>query len=213
MATINKKAIKDLLDYDAQINRRAFNATKKQVKKWKDEEENPEEETPPNMQYAMDIVAGAREMTARMKVTIEERQGALDSVLTAIRATGVTAERNILKDLTNGGTVGDVLEVYNAIAKLYLQGSNTTSTKTGIKNAVNRVEGSVKSMEQDLRDIIDKIIVSPTLQRYTVKLFQAYNLYNIIRTQLSRTIKCDYGSGVDGQPKATFHTKPSLDFT
>ena len=46
MATINKKAIKEILDYDAQINRRAFNATKKQVKKWKDEEENPEEETP-----------------------------------------------------------------------------------------------------------------------------------------------------------------------
>ena len=44
MATINKKAIKEILDYDAQINRRAFNATKKQVKKWKDEEENPEEE-------------------------------------------------------------------------------------------------------------------------------------------------------------------------
>ena len=141
MATINKKAIKEILDYDAQINRRAFNATKKQVKKWKDEEENPEEETPPNMQYAMDIVAGAREMTAKMKVTIEERQGALDSVLTAIKSTGVTAERNILKDLTNGVTVGDVLEVYNAIAKLYLQGTNTTSTKTGIKNAVNRVEG------------------------------------------------------------------------
>ena len=39
MATINKKAIKEILVYDAQINRRAFNATKKQVKKWKDEEE------------------------------------------------------------------------------------------------------------------------------------------------------------------------------
>ena len=35
MATINKKAISEILDYDAQINRRAFNATKKQVKNGK----------------------------------------------------------------------------------------------------------------------------------------------------------------------------------
>ena len=111
MATINKKPIKEILDYDAQINRRAFNATKKQVKKWKDEEENPEEEPPPNMQYSMDIVAGAREITARMKVTFEERQGALDSILTAIKSTGVNAERNILKDLANGGQNGRRLRI------------------------------------------------------------------------------------------------------
>ena len=47
MATINKKAVNEILSYDAQINRRAFNATKKQVKKWDDEEEQGEEETPP----------------------------------------------------------------------------------------------------------------------------------------------------------------------
>ena len=33
--------------------------------------------------------------------------------------------------------MGDVLKMYNAVAKLYLQPLNTTSTKTGIKNAVN----------------------------------------------------------------------------
>ena len=82
MSTINKKAIKEILDYDAQINRRAFNATKKQVKKWKDEEEQPEEEKPPNMQYSMDVVSGAREITARIKVALEQRQASLDSLLT-----------------------------------------------------------------------------------------------------------------------------------
>ena len=71
MATINKKAIKEILDYDTQINRRAFNATKMQVKQWQDEEEQqPEEETPPNMQLSMDIVSGAREITARNKVEL-----------------------------------------------------------------------------------------------------------------------------------------------
>ena len=74
MATINKKAIKEILDYDAQINRRAYNITKKQVNKWQDEEDQqPEEEKPPNMQYSMDIVSGAREITARIKVALEQR--------------------------------------------------------------------------------------------------------------------------------------------
>ena len=35
MATINEEAIREILDYDAQINRRAYNATKKQVKNGK----------------------------------------------------------------------------------------------------------------------------------------------------------------------------------
>ena len=72
------------------------------------------------MQYSMDIVAGAREITARMKVTLEERQGALDSVSTAIKSTGPTSERNTTKDLANSGTMGDILELYNAVAKLDL---------------------------------------------------------------------------------------------
>ena len=186
MATINKKAIKEILDYDAQINRRAYNATKKQVKKWKDEEtQQPEEEVPPNMQYSMDSVAGAREITARIKVALEQRQASLDSILTAVRSTGVTAERNILKDLTNGAAMEDILEMYNAVAKLFLQGSNTTSTKTAIKNAINRIAGTVKSMEKDLQAIIDITIKVASFQRYNFKLFQAYNLYNIIDTQLS----------------------------
>ena len=86
MATINKRAIKEILDYDAQINRRAFNATKKQVKKWQGEEDQqPEEEKPPNTQHSMDIVSGAREITARIKVALEQRQASLDSILTAIK--------------------------------------------------------------------------------------------------------------------------------
>ena len=186
MATINKKAIKEILDYDAQINRRAFNATKKQVKKWDDEEQQGEEEQPPGMQLSMDANTAAREISARIKVTLEERQASLDSVLTAIKATGVTSQRNITKDLTHGSAMEDVLELYNALAGLFLQSSNTTSTKTAIKNSANRIEGAVKSMETDLRDIIDKIISVKALERYTAKLFQAYNLYNIIHTQLSR---------------------------
>jgi hypothetical protein len=176
MATINKKQISEILQYDAQINRRAFNATKKQVKKWKDEEEQPEDEVPPNMQYSTDIIGGAREITARIKVILEQRQASLDSVLTAIRATGVTSQRNITKDLTNGSAMEDALEMYNALAGLFLQSSNTTSTRTSIKNATNRIEGAVKSMEEDLKNIMDRIITVKALERYTAKLFQAYNL-------------------------------------
>jgi hypothetical protein len=186
MATINKKAIREILDYDAQINRRAFNATKKQVKKWDDEEEQGEEEKPPGMQLSMDAVTGAREISARLKVILEQRQGSLDSVLTAIKSTGVTSQRNITKDLTNGAAMEDVLEFYNALAGLCLQSSNTTSTRTAIKNAANRIESAVKSMEEDLRDIMDNIMPTKALERYTVKLFQAYNLYNIIHSQLNR---------------------------
>ena len=155
MATINKNQIKDILDYDAQINRRAFNATKKQVKKWKDEEEQPEEEVHPNMQYSTDIIGGARDITARIKVILEQRQASLDSVLTAFKARGVNAERDNTKDLTNGAAMEDVLELYNAIAGLFLKPSNTSSTKTAVKNAVHRIESTVKSMEQDLREIMD----------------------------------------------------------
>jgi len=106
-------------------------------------------------------------------------------MLTAIKSTGITADRNILKDLTNGAAMEDILEMYNAVAKLDLQGSNTTSTKTAIKNAINRIAGTVKSMEKDLQAIIDITIKVASFQRYNFKLFQAYNLYNIIDTQLS----------------------------
>ena len=110
MATINKKAMQEILDYDAQIYWRAFNATKKQVKKWDDEEQQGEEEKPPNMQYTMDAVSGSREIAARLKVILEQRQSALDSVLTMLKATGVTTQRNITKDLVAGAAMEDVLE-------------------------------------------------------------------------------------------------------
>ena len=186
MATINKKQISEILDYDAQINRRAFNATKKQVKKWDDEEQQGEEEKPPNMQFSMDSASGAREIAARMKVILEQRQSALDSVLTTLKATGVTTQRNSTKDLVAEVAMEDVLEIYNALVGLDLQSSSTTSTRTSIKNAASRIEGSVKSMEEDLKNIIDIIMPTRALERYTVKLFHAYNLYNIIRSQLSR---------------------------
>jgi hypothetical protein len=41
-------------------------------------------------------------------------------------------------------------------------------------------------MERDLQAIIDITIQVASFQRYTLKLFQAYNLYNSIDTQLSR---------------------------
>ena len=128
------------------------------------------------MQLSMDAVTGAREISARMKVILEQRQASLDSVLTSFRATGVTSQRNITKDITNGAAMEDVLEYYNALAGLYLNSSNTTSTRTSIKNAVTRIESAVKSMEEDLKDVMDGIIPIKTLERYTVKLFQAYNL-------------------------------------
>ena len=169
MATINKKQISEILDYDAQINRRAFNATKKQVKKWDDEENKGEDEQPPNMQYSMDAVTGSREIAARLKVILEQRQSALDSVLTMLKAGGST-QRNITKDLVAGAAMEDVLEFYNALAGLYLQSPSTTSTRTSIKNAAMRIEGSVKSMEEDLKNIIDTNMPTKALERYTVKL-------------------------------------------
>ena len=84
------------------------------------------------MQYSTDIIGGAREITARIKVILEERQASLDSVLTAFKARGVNAERYNTKDLTNGAAMEDVLELYNAIAGLFLKPSNTSSTKTAI---------------------------------------------------------------------------------
>ena len=104
MATINKKAIKGILDYDAEINRRAYNITKKQVKKWKDEEEEPEEEKPPNTQYSMDPINAAREITARIKVALEQRQASLDSILTAASNNGKTTGKGKGRSFTRGCT-------------------------------------------------------------------------------------------------------------
>ena len=185
MATINKKAIRELLDYDAQINRRAFNATKRQVKKWQDEEEQGEEERPPNMQLSADATTVAREITGRIKIILEQRQSALDAVLSAFRSTGVTSQRGTTKDLVAGSAMEDVLQLYNTLAGVFLQSSNTTSTKTAIKNTANKIEGVVKSMEEDLRGVMNHIITIRNLDKYTVKVFQAYNLYNIIHTQLN----------------------------
>ena len=175
MATINKKAIREILDYDAQINRRAFNITKKQVNKWKDEEEQPEEETPPNLQLSGDANNMAREITGRIKVILEQRQSALDAVLSAFRATGVTSQRGTTKDLVAGSAMEDVLQLYNALAGVFLQSSNTTSTKTAINNTANKIEGVVKRMEEDLGGIMNEIIRIRNLDKYTVKIFQAYN--------------------------------------
>ena len=147
MATINKKAINEILDYDAQINRRAFNATKKQVKKWNGEEEQGEEEVPPGMQLSGDSTTAAREITGRIKVILEQRQSALDSALNAFQnPRGDSRQRDTTKDLVAGSAMEDVLQLYNTLAGLFLQSGNTTSTKTAIKNAANRIEGSVKSM-------------------------------------------------------------------
>ena len=159
MATINKKAINEILDYDAQINRRAFNATKKQVKKWNDEEEQGEEEVPPGMQLSADATTAAREITGRIKVILEQRQSALDSALNAFQnPRGDNRQRDTTKDLVAGSAIEDVLQLYNTLAGLFLQSGNTTSTKTAIKNTANKIEDSVKSIEEYLQGIMNYVI-------------------------------------------------------
>ena len=145
-----KKLIREVLDYDKEINERVYNLEKKQVANWGDEEVQP------LMQINDEVLAKVSEIVNNIKSLIEEKQ----------------------KDATNEplalAPVTDVLVLYNQMAQIYIEPSNTPQNRIAIKNIANSMDGRVLSIHNDIK----------TLLKQSTKLQSAFNFYDIVIEQL-----------------------------
>ena len=152
-----KKLIREVLDYDKEVNQRVLNLEKQQVQKW-----GPEE-VQPFIQVDEDAESQAKELVVQLRVILERKAAGLEPTLVSAEAT-----REVC-------AIEEVLITYNKLAGLFVEPRNTQQTKIVIKDATNAMDDVVKEILYGLSRLM------PSGRR---KLLRAYNLYDTIKNQL-----------------------------
>jgi len=178
MNPIAAKQIRDVLDYDKNINTQLVKIEKRQIKRWDEGMENP-------MAYSQidaPAVDAAKQVASDLKIMLEKKLS-LIFIFDRIR---LETPPDLSRNLGEFMSIEEVFRQFNVLAKLYLNPENTIQTKLSIQTEASRLAGVVERIHNKLQEVVRTIVANPSrLNPDTSRqLVQVYNLYDIIYDQL-----------------------------
>ena len=180
MDATRAKQVRDILDYDNNINRQLVRIEKKQIKRW--DEGAPD--LMPYMQIENEVVDAAKHVASDLKILLEKKATAM-SIFDPRRATSrepITSEdQQFMREIV---AVEELFRQFNILAKLYLNPSNTIQTKLAVKTEASRLAGLVDRIHDLFQSVIREIISSRNTSGAAQEIILVYNLYDIIYDQL-----------------------------
>ena len=139
MDATRAKQVRDILDYDNNINKQLVRIEKKQIKRG-------DEGAPDLMPYRRienEVVDAAKQVVSDLKILLEKKATAM-SIFDPRKATSrepITSEdQQFMREIV---AVEEVFRQFNILAKLYLNPSNTIQTKSAVKTEASRLAGLV----------------------------------------------------------------------
>ena len=184
MNAIYAKQVKDILDYDNNINKQLVRVEKKHIKRWDD----GAPDLMPYMQIENDAVDAAKQLSSDLKILLERKITAMvifDPRKALASGPPTSEDQKYFGEVVS---IEEVFRQYNLLAKLYLNPSNTIQTKLSIKTEASRLDGLVARVHGQVQEVIREIIahhpsgVTGEAQRIVM----VYNLYDIIYDQLQK---------------------------
>jgi hypothetical protein len=172
---IRLSQIREAMNYEQNIQRQAFDIIKRGVAVM--EPEAPE--NPPYNQVKNDDVQSVQELVEGMLQMLEKKRNEIDSIIRG-RSPQANAE--------NISLVQDVINGYNRIVTALVNPSVTYQTKTALEAQVMKMERNIENTMNMCEKVLNGLLVEPrnvpAITFYFIKILKAYNIYNLIDTQI-----------------------------
>ena len=152
MNSIARKQILDVLDYEKNINKRVTKYAKRQARLW----DAPESAVPQlHSQIDTDVLDGVKQISSNLKSILERKLSNIASYEPSGKNKKLTGDANkIFSDMV---AIEDVLRLYNAMAQLYSNPSNTLETTSAVKLEINRIQVLVDNIYAMFKSEIQRL--------------------------------------------------------
>ena len=183
MNDLRAKQIREILDYDKNIDRQVYDLEKKHVSL-------QDEAVQPFVSVDQNIITSTKDSVTSFLILLEKKKADLNSIIQGtIPQTNFANIDNYINEIT---LVEDVIKKYNIISQPFIDPSITQQTKNLILSTAMKLEAPIKDFNNEIYQMLSvlgsrrlgKGSENLRMNRYFVKLFNACAVYNVISNQL-----------------------------
>jgi hypothetical protein len=175
MSSLRDRQIREVLDEDMNINRRAFDITKDQVRVF-------DESVLPKKTRDIEAEISVDKLVEVINKTIERKLVSLESLLSGITSSNRLDQRAYESVVDNG----DIITAYNQLIRVFMTMGISRNSQEAIKVKFQEIKPNVDAIMYGLDELIRYLFQSGKSSKEIFNLVRSQAVYNVIDKQLYR---------------------------
>ena len=175
MSSLRDRQIREVLDEDMNINRRAFDITKDQVRVF-------DESVLPKKTRDIEAEISVDKLVEVINKTIERKLVSLESLLSGITSSNRLDQRAYESVVDNG----DIITAYNQLIRVFMTVGISRNSQEEIKVKFQEIKPNVDAIMYGLDELIRYLFQSGKSSKEIFNLVRSQAVYNVIDKQLYR---------------------------